>query len=79
MACTQGCPTKNHRNFGECLRAKHLSVVGLESTGPGISRDRERLFDRENKAFDQAVADGLDPVGVDLKSVETAYRQADSL
>jgi hypothetical protein len=77
MACRTGCPTKDHRSWGECARAAVPAVIGLESTNPSFTREAQRKFDNENKAYAAAVNEGLDPTGFSQREIDAAKRQAD--
>lgn len=78
MACTSACPTQDHRSYGACLRSKGLSVMGLESTNPSFTRERERLFNAENAAYAAARKEGLQPKSPAMKDVDAAKRAADA-
>lgn len=65
MACTSGCTTKNHRSWGECVRAKGLTVSGLESTGN--DRTAQKKHDAELGRYREAREAGLQPVSTKTK------------
>ena len=79
MACTTGCPTQDHRSYGECLRSKHIATTGLESTGNGIpSREKERTWDAELSAYVDAKKQGIQPAGTDMASIRQALDLSDA-
>lgn len=80
MACTSGCPTQDHRSYGECLRSKHIATTGLESTGNGVvSRERERAWDNELSAYVDAKKQGIQPAGTDMASIRAALDKSDAM
>lgn len=57
MACSSGCPTQDHANWGECVRDKNLQLNGLESLGG--NRTAQKAQDRELALYGEARAAGL--------------------
>ncbi len=77
--CSSGCKTPGaHNSYGECLRAKSVSVTGLESTGPGITRERERKWNAELNAYSAAVKEGVQPEGTSMAKIDAAKKAADT-
>ena len=64
--CSSGCKTKDHRNFGECLRSKTVSVHNGESRASG------KKWDGELDAYRTAVQQGIEPDGTTKEKVEYA-------
>ena len=79
MACTSGCPTPGaHPSWGACLRAKNTAVMGLESTGNGLGGyTADQKMHRENAAYRDAVAEGLQPEAPTQAAVDKVRRAAD--
>lgn len=78
MACASSCRTQDHGSYGECLRDKGLSVMGLESTGNGYGgRTADLKMHAENAAYASARAEGLQPKAPTMKAVDAAKRAAD--
>lgn len=75
-ACTSGCQTQDHATYGECLRAKRMAVMGLESTGNDYTATKK--MHAENAAYRSAVAEGLQPTAPTQKAVDQARREADA-
>lgn len=77
MACSAGCPTPgSHRSWGECVRSKRSSVMGLESTA-GDFTSNQRMH-RENTAYRDAVAEGLQPQAPTFAAIDRAKKAADT-
>jgi len=68
--CRTGCRTRNHRSYAEC--ARNLSI----NTGDVYTRDRS--WDKELDAYDDAVAAGIQPAGTSMAEVEKAVRTSDA-
>ena len=76
MACSAGCPTPGaHRTWGECIRSKGTAVMGLESTGSSYTANQK--MHRENAAYRDAVAEGLQPTAPTQAAVDAVRRKAD--
>jgi hypothetical protein len=76
-ACTSGCPTPGaHSSWGECIRAKNTVVMGLESTGTGGFTANQKMH-RENTAYRNAVAEGLQPQAPTYAAIDKAKKLAD--
>ena len=71
--CSSGCVTRDHVNLGECLRAKHLSVMWLGGTGPSY-RDQKR-WSNDTETYRQVVRDGGSLSTAMNKGVDVAYRE----
>lgn len=67
--CSSACQSKNHRTFGECMRAKSLQVKpNLSNTGA------VKAWDRELQGYRDAKAQGIRPDGTTAEKVEQAVR-----
>lgn len=64
--CSSGCKTKDHENFGECLRSKTVSCHNGESRASG------KRWDGELDAYRTAVKQGIEPDGTTKEKVEYA-------
>lgn len=77
MACSSGCPSPgSHATWGECVRSKRSAVMGLESTA-GDYTSNKRMH-RENAAYRDAVAEGLQPQAPTFEAVDRARKAADA-
>lgn len=72
--CSGTCPTRSHRSYGECLRAKgiHLSPAVNDSYAT-----RQRGWDRELDNYDSARRQGLSPAGTKQHHVDAAMKEAE--
>lgn len=71
--CSSGCPTQNHKSYGECLRSKNLEI-----SDPEAHRHNSSM----HKTIDEYVAlrrAGIQPSGVTKKDVKTAREMTDLL
>lgn len=75
MSCASSCKTQDHATYGQCMRAKGVAVMGLESTGQDFTRQKH--WDRELQAYRDAVAEGLNPEGTTYKEIDAAKKAAD--
>lgn len=73
MACRSGCPTQDHNNWGDCLRASNLQLNTGDANGNLVrSGWTNKKWDGELKEYRDARAQGIQP-----KSTKTAdIRQA---
>lgn len=65
MACSTGCPTQDHANWGECIRSKNLTLSGLDSLGG--NRTAQKKLDRELGLYREARESGLQPASTKAK------------
>jgi hypothetical protein len=73
MSCRSGCPTKDHANWGECLRSANLRL-GNETVAKDI-----KTTDKELSAYRDARKQGIQPRSTKLKDVQTATKISDAL
>ena len=59
MPCSTGCKTKDHANWGECIRSKNMQLNGLQSLGG--DRTAQKAQDRELSLYAEAKSAGLQP------------------
>lgn len=77
MACTTGCPTRDHASYAECLRSKGTRVAYCNSAG-GWDATRQRKWDAELDAYRDARAEGIQPAGTRMKDIVEAKRISDA-
>lgn len=75
MACSASCLTKDHRTWGECIRAKSLQVSPAISDGYAT---RQRGWDRELDNYESATRQGLSPAGTKQHHIDAAMKEAES-
>lgn len=73
--CSSACSTKDHKSFGECMRAKSLQLSPAINDSYG---SRQKSWDRELDSYDKARSDGLEPRGTKQHHVDAAYREAEA-
>jgi hypothetical protein len=69
--CTSGCPTQDHKTFGECLRSKNLRVAYCNSAG-GQDYTAQKKFDADLAAYKSARAQGIQPATTNRRDVDAA-------
>lgn len=75
-ACSSACKTKDHKTWGECVRAKGLQL------SPAVNDSyatRQRGWDRELDNYDSARRQGLNPAGTKQHHVDAAMKEAEAL
>jgi hypothetical protein len=75
IVCASNCPTRDHKTYGECLRAKGLQLSPAVNDAYGT---RQRAWDRELDNYASAVRQGLDPVSTKQWATDKAIREADA-
>jgi hypothetical protein len=68
--CRTGCRTRDHRSYGECLRASHIGV-NLQVTP-------SNAWDAELNAYASAKAQGVSPAGTTMAKVRQAMDISDA-
>jgi hypothetical protein len=65
--CSSACLTKDHKTFGECMRAKGLQLK------PNLSdTSSTKKWDGELQAYRDARAQGIQPGGTTMAKVQEA-------
>ncbi|WNM74998.1 hypothetical protein SEA_DENNEBES_42 [Streptomyces phage Dennebes] len=65
--CSSGCPTKDHKTFGECMRSKNLQL------NPNLSdAGKSKAWDAELQAYRDARSQGIQPAGTTMAKVQEA-------
>lgn len=78
MACSTGCPTQDHRSFGECLRGKALQV-DVAVPGTGYDPARNKQWDSRINAYKDARRQGVAPAGTRKSQIDAAVKASDTL
>lgn len=71
MACTSGCPTKDHQSYADCLRSKSARVAYANTAG-GWDYSTQKKWDKDLDAYKDARAQGIQPAGTGRASVDRA-------
>lgn len=77
MACSSGCPTKDHESFGACMRSKSVRPTYVDHI-KGFSYDKEKQWNRDLDAYADARAQGIQPSGTSREAVDRAVRLSDA-
>lgn len=71
--CSSKCVTRDHRSFGECMRAKNIRL------NPNLMEaSAQKRWDSELDFYQSAKDQGLSPEGTTRKKVEQAFREAEA-
>lgn len=76
MTCSSGCPTQNHRSYGECLRAKR-QMVGFAASARGADKTRDNLWNAELDAYAAARRQGIQPDGTGMAKIDFAMKMSE--
>ena len=71
--CSSSCLTKDHKTFGECMRAKNLNLnPNLSDTGAS------KAWDRELEDYRDAYSQGIRPHGTTRAKIDEAVRTSEA-
>lgn len=73
--CSSTCPTRNHKTYGECLRAKNLQLSPHVNDSYGSA---QKKLDKDLDHYESAVRQGVQPSGTQRHQVDAALREADN-
>lgn len=68
--CRSGCPTQDHKSWGECARAAQFHTNGVHQ------RDEYKKYDKELTSYESARRMGLQPKTTRQHDIDRAVRQA---
>ena len=69
MACREGCRTKDHRNYSDCLRSATVQVAGTVASNLGEVYDKTK---GDLAAYRTARSYGIQPGGTSIDKVRKA-------
>lgn len=75
LRCSSACQTKDHRTFGECMRAKDLKV------SPHINSEysqKQKAWDKELGNYESAVRQGVQPRGTKQVQIDDAMKKSEA-
>lgn len=75
MVCSSGCPTQDHRSYGECMRSKR-QMVGFARSAYGADKTRDKLHERELTLYRELRAQGIQPDGTGMAKLKFAERMS---
>lgn len=70
MSCRSGCPTRDHKSWGDCARAAGFQIGDL--TGVGVARTTSKRLE----AYASAKRQGIQPPTTQLRHVQDSLRAA---
>lgn len=76
MTCRTGCPTQDHVSYSDCLRNSGVRVAYANSAN-GWDLTKQKKWDAELNAYRGAKAEGLQPAGTDMRSIDQAKAWSD--
>lgn len=69
MSCREGCRSKDHASYAECLRSANVQVNGV------VNSPNQSMFEttkRDLAAYAAAKAEGISPMGTSASAVADA-------
>lgn len=75
-ACRSGCPTQDHKSWGDCARAANLRYAWLTSQ-TGLSRTADKASEHELQEYRDLRKQGIQPAGTTRRALEEAKRTSD--
>ena len=73
--CSTGCKTRDHASYGQCLRSKAPAVMGLESTGNDLTKQKQ--WDKDLDFYANARKQGIQPASTNRKDVQDSLILSD--
>jgi len=71
MACREACRTKDHANWGECMRAVNLHI-GYAASAKGLDYTKQKKWDNELALYQTARKQGIQPDSTKTKDIRRA-------
>ena len=75
MVCSSGCPTQDHKSWGECVRSKK-QMVGFARSAYGADKSKDKLHERELSLYRELRAQGIQPDGTGMAKLKFAERMS---
>ena len=72
--CTASCKTKDHDNYGECIRSNIPMFVGVNPTKSGWDQDKVKKDEREIQSYWDATRQGIEPRSTRKKDIDAAVK-----
>jgi len=72
--CTSSCKTKDHTNYGECIRSNTPMFVGVNPTRTGWDQDKVKKDEREIQSYWDATRQGIEPRSTRKKDIDAAVK-----
>ena len=71
MACRSGCPSQDHANWGECMRAANLHI-GYAQSAKGLDYTTQKKWDNELALYRRAREQGIQPDSTKTRDIRRA-------
>lgn len=71
MACREACLTKDHANWGECMRSVNLHI-GYAASAKGMDYTTQKKWDNELALYQTARKQGIQPDSTKTKDIRRA-------
>lgn len=75
MACSSGCPTQDHRTYGECMRSKR-QMVGFAASARGADKTKDNLHEAELSLYADLRRQGIQPDGTGMAKLKFAEKMS---
>jgi len=72
--CTASCKTKDHDNYGECIRSNIPMFVGVSPTRTGWDQDKVKRDEKEIQSYWDATRQGIEPRSTRKKDIDAAVK-----
>jgi len=72
--CTSSCKTKDHTNYGECMRSNTPMFVGVNPTKTGWDQDKVKKDEKEIQSYWDATRQGIEPRSTRKKDIDAAVK-----
>ena len=72
--CTSSCKTKDHSNYGECIRSNTPMFVGVNPTRTGWDQDKVKKDEKEIQSYWDATRQGIEPRSTRKKDIDAAVK-----
>jgi len=72
--CTSSCKTKDHANYGECIRSNTPMFVGVNPTRTGWDQDKVKKDEKEIQSYWDATRQGIEPRSTRKKDIDAAVK-----
>jgi hypothetical protein len=72
--CTSSCKTKDHANYGECIRSNIPMFVGVNPTKTGWDQDKVKRDEKEIQSYWAATKQGIEPRSTRKKDIDAAVK-----
>ncbi len=73
MACSSGCPTQDHENYGDCLKSKGAGVKVMD---PSAGYRAAQKWQTEITEYRAARSQGIQPKSSQLKDIRSAVSKS---